>query len=279
MGQTHWCFFWLFARWPCWYFFWHPDWQFFDRGLASHFANPHLLYHQEKREVVQKMFFQATFSVLGYLAKVDGRVSEQEIKMAELLMAEMGLSKEQKKLAKYLFNEGKNPAFKLESALVHLRKVCHDNRELLKLFIDIQYRAAMIDGLSQPKIKALDLIFSYLGFAPLHQQYRFYEDFTGTSSHHHSKQERSSSSSSQQRQSAYQPPPPPNSLAQAYALLECSESATRQEVKKAYRRLLSRNHPDKLIAQGLPEEMIKIANNKTHQIMKAYELICQTKGW
>ncbi len=55
--------------------------------------------------------------------------------------------------------------------------------------------------------------------------------------------------------------------------------ASKQEVKKAYRRLLSRNHPDKLIAQGLPEAMIKVANEKTQKIMKAYELICRSKGW
>ncbi len=50
-------------------------------------------------------------------------------------------------------------------------------------------------------------------------------------------------------------------------------------MKRAYRRLISRNHPDKLIAQGLPEEMIKIANDKTQKITKAYEQICTSKGW
>ena len=70
-----------------------------------------------------------------------------------------------------------------------------------------------------------------------------------------------------------------NNLDHAYALIEVNPKSSKQEVKKAYRRLISRNHPDKLIAQGLPEEMIKIANEKTQKIMKAYELICKTKGW
>lgn len=260
---------------------------FFDKGLASHFSNPHLLYHAEKRKEVQKIFFEATFSIMGHIAKADGRVSEQEIKMAKLLMNEMELSREQKVLAKNLFNEGKQTHFKLDNLLTQLHKACRDNRELLKLFIDIQYRASQADGLTTKKIQALDIIFARLGFAPLHQQYRFYEDFSYTSYQRYQEQQQQQQqhndheqpSSSSYQQHYYKPESSQNSLEHAYALIEVHSKSSKQEVKKAYRRLLSRNHPDKLIAQGLPEEMIKIANDKTQKIMKAYELICKNKGW
>lgn len=260
---------------------------FFDRGLASYYSNPHLLYHVEKQKTVQKNFFETTFAVMGHIAKSDGRVSEQEIQMAKLLMNEMRLSSEQKALAKRLFNEGKQSSFKLDVALTTLQRVCRDNRELLKLFVDIQYRAAMVDGMTDKKIKALDAVFSYLGFAPLHKQYRFYEDFNYTYSQREEpepeakqqQQKHYNYSSSSQRQSYQRPQSAPNTLAHAYALLEITPETSKQEAKRSYRRLLSRNHPDKLIAQGLPEEMIKIANDKTHKIMKAYELICESKGW
>ena len=42
---------------------------------------------------------------------------------------------------------------------------------------------------------------------------------------------------------------------------------------------MSQNHPDKLIAQGLPEEMIKMATDKTQKIQKAYEQIKKHKGF
>ena len=272
---------------------------FFDKGLANHFANPHLLYHSEKREAVQKIFFDSTFSILGHIAKADGRVSEQEINMAKQLMNEMGLSREQKDLAKRLFNEGKQNTFKLEPILAQLQRACRDNRELLKLFVDIQYRASQADGLTTKKIQALDVIFSRLGFAPLHQQYRFYEDFSYTAYNNYQQQQQqqqqqkqrqeqyqnkektysSSSSSSSQEQHYYKAKSSLNNLDHAYALLEINPNLSKQEVKQAYRRLLSRNHPDKLISQGLPEEMIKMANEKTQKIMKAYELICKNKGW
>jgi len=52
-----------------------------------------------------------------------------------------------------------------------------------------------------------------------------------------------------------------------------SESASDAEVKKAYRRLISQHHPDKLVSKGLPDEMMKIAKEKTQQITEAYDTI------
>lgn len=241
----------------------------FDKGLASHFTQPHYFYHQEKRRHAQQMFFEATFSILGYIAKIDGLVTQNEIKMAEYIMQEMRLNKEQKKQAKDFFNRGKTLNHQLDRLLNLFQMACRDNIDLLKLFMDIQYRAAKVDGLSAKKIQALDIIFKRLGFAPLHEQYRFQEDF---------------SHFNQQYQQNYQQHSAPHhqsidSLAAAYALLNIKSSANKSEVKKAYRRAISRHHPDKLIAQGLSDEQIKRANDLTQKITKAYEQICASKGW
>jgi DnaJ like chaperone protein len=263
---------------------------FFDRSLSSYYSNPHWSYLSEKQKAAQNIFFEATFSIMGHLAKADGRVTEQELNLARRLMKEMRLDHEQKTRAKRLFNEGKQATFNLDPILVKLQKACHDNKDLLRLFIDIQYRAAQIDGLSEQKIKVLDTIFSKLGFIPFHKQYRFYEDFGIYTSQeqeeapkqeqdHNTKYQSSSSSQSYSSYRRYNYQPNKSNLDYAYALIEVSPKASKQEVKQAYRRLLSRNHPDKLIAQGLPQEMIKIANEKTQKIVKAYELICTSKGW
>jgi len=252
---------------------------FFDRGLSRHYSNPHWFYHTEKRKEVQKIFFKSTFSIMGHLAKSSGRVSEQDINTAQMLMDEMQLNNEQKELAKQFFTAGKQPRFNLNAVLAELKKSCGDNRELLKLFIDIQYRTSKASGLTSKKIKVLDVIFSQLGFSPLHQQYRFYEDFGSFYSHEEPKAQSQSSSQSYSSYKKYNYQSSNTNLAHAYALIEVSPDSSKQEVKKAYRRLLSRNHPDKLIAQGLPQEMIKLANEKTHKLVKAYELICSSKGW
>lgn len=251
---------------------------FFDKAFATYFSNPHLPFHMERRKTVQNIFFESTFLVMGHIAKADGRVSEQEINIAKILMHEMGLNRAQKDRAKELFNAGKLPTFNLNHTLNALKNACNDNRELLKLFIDIQYRAAKVDSLSTPKIHALNTVLSGLDFAPLHQQYRFHEEFTYDPFQEQTQQHKGYQRySSSQKGSTYQQSQ--SSIDHAFALLEIDPSANKQEVKRAYRQQMSRNHPDKLIAKGLPQEMIRIANEKTQKILKAYELICKNKGW
>lgn len=246
----------------------------FDRGLAAHFSKPHWSYHAEKRKTVQSIFFETTFSVMGHIAKANGRVSEPVIQMVKTIMQEMGLHQAKKKAAETYFIQGKNPHFNLNQALTLLQRASHDNPELIKLFINLQYRVAKVDGLSSKKQAVLNYVFSYMGFAPLHQQSRFYEDFFHDSTYRHNQQQSSSSNNNYRR---YQTPP--NMLDHAYGILEVSPTSNKQDVKNAYRRLMSRNHPDKLIAKGLPEDIIKKANEKTQKIRKAYEQICASKGW
>ncbi|KTC98923.1 DNA binding protein DnaJ, heat shock protein [Legionella geestiana] len=243
---------------------------FFDRGLASHFTHPYYSFHSERRRGVQNVFFEATFKTLGYIAKADGRVSEEEIRVTNTLMTEMGLNRTQRAEARKLFGIGKTAGYNPLPLLDTLAQLCRHKPGLIQLFVDIQYRCAQAGMLDENKLKALDTVFSRFGFAPLHRQYRFYEDFGQRSSY------RQSNSESAGRQ--YHAPPR-TSLAEAYSLLEVNPSANRQDVKRAYRRLMSRNHPDKLIAQGLPEAMIKMATQKTQAISKAYDAICESRGW
>lgn len=253
----------------------------FDKSLSVYFSNPHLSFHLERRKNVQKIFFESTFSVMGHIAKADGRVSEEEIMVASELMNEMGLNRNQKAIARDMFSRGKRPDFDFKNTLLNLKHACKDNKELLKLFVDIQYRAAKADALTTAKIRALDTVLINLGFAPLHQQFRFHEDFSYNPFENQQRaedsktQQQQGSSSSQQR--VYQRSQ--SSLDHAFAILEISPSNNKQEVKRAYRKLMSKNHPDKLISQGLPQEMIRMANEKTQKIIKAYELISKTKGW
>ena len=67
--------------------------------------------------------------------------------------------------------------------------------------------------------------------------------------------------------------PPQSTLKAAYQVLGVAETASDAEVKKAYRRLMNQHHPDKLVAKGLPEEMMKLATEKTQEIKNAYEQI------
>jgi len=70
-----------------------------------------------------------------------------------------------------------------------------------------------------------------------------------------------------------------NSLDQAYAVLGVSSSDNIATIKKAYRKLMNQHHPDKMVAKGLPAEMLKLAQEKTQQISAAYDAIREARGF
>ena len=210
------------------------------------------------QERIQTAFFTSVFSVMGHLAKIDGRVSESEIQAARQIMAQMKLSEEQSKLAMALFNKGKQPDFDLDSVLHQFRTECHRRTNLLQMFLEILLVTALADQELHPREHQLLLrIAQAIGFS----QFQFEKLLAMAVAQQHY------SGFSQHRQA--QAPP----LAEAYQALGVSEDVSNVELKKAYRRLMSQHHPDKLVAKGLPEEMVKLATEKTQEISAAYKQI------
>ncbi len=66
---------------------------------------------------------------------------------------------------------------------------------------------------------------------------------------------------------------PADAIADAYKALGVTADQTDQQIKRAYRKLMSQYHPDKLIGQGVPEDMIKVATEQAQEIQVAYDLI------
>jgi DnaJ like chaperone protein len=242
----------------------------FDKGLAK---NQNWFFSSMNSTTAQQVFFDSTFLVMGHIAKLDGRVSEAEIQAARAIMNRLGLNEAMRQKAIDLFNQGKQPSFDLEKTLKQLVETCHHNKVLLKLFVEIQMQSAFAEQpVSKEKEKVLQKIYHYLGFAPLN--FSFFEHLFNF------EQAFRQQSNQQQGYQQYQSPRTRHqlNLRDAYAILGISEHATAPEIKKAYRKLMSQHHPDKLLAKGLPEEMIKIATEKTQNIKAAYDRICAARG-
>ncbi|WP_299735259.1 co-chaperone DjlA [uncultured Endozoicomonas sp.] len=214
------------------------------------------------RQKAQTAFFRATFLVMGRIAKADGRVSEYEIEAAQAIMNNMRLSESQRQMAIELFNEGKKPSSDIEGALQDFRQVAGANT-LIPMFLEIQLAAAYADGSLSPSEQAVfRQVCAILGvgsfaFDQIHRRFIAQREYY---------QQRSYQSGSAQHPSGM-------SLKQAYDVLGVSESASDSEVKRAYRKLMSEHHPDKLVAKGLPEEMMEVAKEKTQEIQGAYDQI------
>lgn len=244
-------------------------------GLMLGFLFGHLLdqrtfvlTHPQNASSVQTLFFNSTFRVMGYMAKSDGRVSENEITKARHIMAQMRLDDRMKQEAIRLFNEGKEPSFNVSEALLSLKQACARQPSLLRIFLEIQLQMASADGglLSDEKRRAFQYICQQLGI--MNFNFDPFESIFGARKHGEYQQRYQ-----QHTHTRY------SDLGDAYRTLGVSQTAQQSEIKKAYRRLMSQNHPDKLIAKGLPPEMIQVATQKTQQIKSAYERICTAKGW
>lgn len=222
----------------------------------------------------QQAFFDTSFAVMGHIAKADGHVSEDEIRVARAIMQRIGLNEQQKQKAIDEFTRGKQSDFNLETNLNFLMRMCQHHRSLLKMFLEIQIQAAYATGLASPKQQQiLQTICQLLNMPPLN--FTLLNLIYGRSQYQSHYQP--GSDYSYQRE-PYTPSQNGSSLQEAYSLLDINDKASDADIKKAYRRMMSQNHPDKLVAKGLPEKMVKLATEKTQRIQKAYEQICKARN-
>ncbi len=239
----------------------------FDKGLGDVMGDER--FGEQAARRVQAAFFKATFSTMGYLAKADGHVSKDEIDVARDIMDQLMLSEEQKEEAIKLFYEGKREGFDFDAVLNELRRESHHRRDLIRVFIEIQLSIAMADGdLHDAERDALLHMCEVLGFSA--GEFELLLRMVQGQRHYHDWQ--------QQQGGDYHEQPNRPTLDDAYAVLGVDASASDKEVKRAYKRLMSQHHPDKLVAKGLPEEMMKIATEKTQEIRAAYEQIKEARG-
>lgn len=226
----------------------------FDRGLTL--AHP----SADLAAQVQDTFFRTTFLVMGQVCKSDGRVTQAEIRAAERAMAQMALSAEQRRRAIEYFEQGKRPGFELDPALDEFRALCQWQPNLYRFFLEVQLQAALADGhVDENKRQLLLHIAKRLGLS--RQDYLRLESLLKGG-----RQQRAASPSSR------------GSLESSYSLLGVPPDAADGDIKRAYRRLMSQHHPDKLVAKGLPKEMMDLAKQKTQEIRAAYELIREARG-
>jgi DnaJ like chaperone protein len=227
---------------------------------------------QDNPSALRQAFFEATFQVMGHVAKSDGRVTELEIDAARDAMRRFSLGEADRQRAIEFFNAGKQAEFPLEATLERLRELVGNQPDLCRLFVQIQLEAAIQgQGLGERPRAVFQRICRALGistleFASLEAMLRMHAGNYGYGP------------GGRPSQGPGFGTRPDARLADAYEVLGVAQSATDAEVTKAFRRLMSQNHPDKLVAQGLPESMIAAAHERTQRILEAYELVKTHRG-
>jgi DnaJ like chaperone protein len=212
-------------------------------------------------EKIQQLFFEMTFTLMGHIAKADGRVSEEDIRVARRLMHSMALPPEQVQQAISYFSAGKSPDFRWSESLKRLHDRLRGRRDLIRAFMEIQMQAALAAGsLSQTKRKLLWTVARYLGMGRV--------ELAQVEALIRARQFRDGGERDKKA-----------GLEDAFGVLGLDSSASDQDVKTAYRRLMNQHHPDKLVARGLPQAMMRVAEEKTQEIRAAYEQVKTHRGF
>ncbi len=241
--------------------------------------------HADRRERAQRLFFDGTFALMGHIAKAKGRVTEQDIAAARVVMDRMGLTESRKREAIARFTEGKDRNFPLDRFVDRFRREV-DNQGMSRLLLETLLEIAYADGkLSAQESRLLHRIrerlrFPREDFDRLERLVHAEREFAGNKGGRSAGSRGGSRPAGEQGRRAAPKMTRSRPLgAEYYDILGLSPSANEQEIRRAYRRLLSQHHPDKIMAQGLSDEAVKLAAHQTHEIKNAYEKLRRLRGF
>ena len=203
----------------------------------------------------QAVFLETLFISMGKLAKADGHVSQDEIDHVEQFMQKLGMTTEHRLQAIAWFQQGTLPEFDLTSTYQKFMAACGNTRNLKQVLLAYLIVMAMADGVFHPAVEALLAdIAARLGYS--HAAFKQMLDMVLNQSHF----SRGDSN-------------PASALDNAYKALGVTKESSDQEIKRAYRKLMSQYHPDKLMGQGVPADMIAMATEQAKEIQLAHDLI------
>ena len=216
------------------------------------------------------------FQLLGAIAKSDGRVSEAEIAIAERMMTRMNLDAELRKQAVVSFNVGKQPEFDVTQTITALRNWVGMRRDHAFPVLDVVIDTVLAEGNPAPEKMAIlrQLAFalrvSEMELMALMAMKGYARNGGGQRGYGYGQGHGSAGG-------GYVPPQRTTQGPDPYAVLGIERSADDRAVKRAYRKLISEHHPDRL--GDLPEDMRKRAESRASEINAAYDRIKEQRGF
>ena len=227
----------------------------FDRAFVANYRD----FEKQGAAVgrVPEDFVRALFKTMGHLAKIDGRVTEDEIRAARAVMHRLGLGPARVRRAIAWFEDGKRADFAVAQTVRQLKKNGARRADLRLLFVRSLLEVALAkNGLQQNErgliwkiCKELDI--GRVDLAQLEAMIRAQRGFK------------------------HSPAGDMDAMRvrNAYKTLGVEATATNDEVKKAYRRRMNKNHPDKIAASNPDAAIVADAERRTREIRSAYELL------
>jgi DnaJ like chaperone protein len=199
-------------------------------------------------EQKQYVFFLTSFSLLGKMAQADGRVSADEEKyFSQLIASQVGGNEQTRQFAMEVFRQSIQSAESFENIASQFYENFRSDYNLLQTMLELLIRMAAADGSihrsEENLIKKAKALFAI-----------------------------SDSDYNRIRNRYIQPSD------RYYAVLGLTKSASIEEIKGAYKRMVKEFHPDTAVSQGLPEEYLDFAKKRFIEIQEAYENIAKERN-
>lgn len=194
------------------------------------------------------------FVLLGRLAKNDGRVVDQHIQQARVEMSRMDMSEPAQRRAIAAFNRGKEGRGSLKGFLRSRQTQPHAAEGLLRAC----WRMAWANGKPSRGERELIVLWGkWLGWSATKVE--------ALAAEHEPARKPLASSG--------------NNYQQALKLLGVETDSEPAHIKRAYRRLLSRHHPDKIAGSGASQLQVRDATDRTQDLHNAYKVIKNRRGF
>jgi DnaJ like chaperone protein len=244
---------------------------------AETWISENLLGKPSRKAQVQSAYFEALFVTMGKLAKADGVITKNEIRKCEAIMNHMQLDTTRRKEAIKLFNLGKQDNLELDLYLNKFIKASHGAYSMKQVFLEMLIEVASAEN----KINQAEMNFMYTIADKIRFPRQIFvtllrmRGFNVNGQNNQQRQRRQSNYQSSGNQQQWQRA----TLSDPYQTLGVDKADNKAVIRKAYKKLMSANHPDKLIAKGLPPDMIEVAKKKTQTIQAAWEEVKDLRGF
>lgn len=215
-------------------------------------------YSYSSRNLQQQEFYKNLFGLLAVFAQGDGTVSREEIEIVDhFVRHELNLSEQDRKMAIKFFDQAKRNGYDLKHYAENIAKLVRYNPNILNSIMNLLFRLSDANG------------------GPSQKQEEFLDELQFVFRLSHDRNYRNSSY--QGRRTGSSRMSTRNRLKEAYETLNLEPDADKSQVKKKYRELAKKYHPDKIIAKDLPDEFVEMAKEKFTEIQAAYEEIMKNK--